>query len=166
VAVYVKMLGPAQLNLGQEWLELPWGKASALLYYLAYKGDWVSRDEIIYLFWPDLPEGQGRRNLRQLLSTTRRLPHAEGLEIEENRLRWLVSNDAREFRQAVAERNWSGAVKLYAGGTIDNGTAFNLTCMSYAGDLDMGLFVDPVAVDDPAGLRDDIQAAYKELTAL
>jgi hypothetical protein len=30
----------------------------------------------------------------------------------------------------------------------------------------MGLFVDPVAVDDPAGLRDHIHAAYDELTAL
>jgi hypothetical protein len=27
----------------------------------------------------------------------------------------------------------------------------------------MGLFVDPVAVEDPAELRDDIEAAYDEL---
>ena len=46
------------------------------------------------------------------------------------------------------------------------GTAFNLTTMSYNGRLDMGLFVDPVAVDDPAGLRDHLQAAYDELTEL
>lgn len=46
------------------------------------------------------------------------------------------------------------------------GTAFNITTMSYAGALDMGLFVDPVAVDDPAGLRDDIAAAYEELSAV
>ena len=46
------------------------------------------------------------------------------------------------------------------------GTAFNLTTMSYNGRLDMGLFVDPVAVDDPAGLHDHLQAAYDELTEL
>ena len=45
------------------------------------------------------------------------------------------------------------------------GTAFNLTTMSYAGALGMGLFVDPVAVDDPAGLRDHVEAAYEELIA-
>jgi WS/DGAT/MGAT family acyltransferase len=45
------------------------------------------------------------------------------------------------------------------------GTAFNITCMSYAGVLDIGLFVDPVAVDDPAGLRDHIHAAFEELVA-
>ena len=32
--------------------------------------------------------------------------------------------------------------------------------------FDMGLFVDPVAVEDPAGLRDDISAAYDELIAI
>jgi len=46
------------------------------------------------------------------------------------------------------------------------GTAFNMTTMSYAGSLDMGLFVDPVAVDDPASLRDHIERAYDELTAI
>jgi WS/DGAT/MGAT family acyltransferase len=45
------------------------------------------------------------------------------------------------------------------------GTAFNITCMSYAGAVGMGLFVDPVAVDDPADLRADILAAYEELSA-
>ena len=43
------------------------------------------------------------------------------------------------------------------------GTAFNLTTMSYNGRLDMGLFVDPVAVEDPGELRDDLEAAYDEL---
>ena len=46
------------------------------------------------------------------------------------------------------------------------GTAFNITTMSYAGALDMGLFVDPVAVEDPAGLRDDISAACDELISI
>ena len=46
------------------------------------------------------------------------------------------------------------------------GTAFNLTTMSYNGRLDMGLFVDPVAVDDPTALRDDVHAAYDELIEL
>lgn len=43
------------------------------------------------------------------------------------------------------------------------GTAFNLTTMSYAGDLDMGLVVDSGAIEAPAELRDHIQAAYDTL---
>lgn len=46
------------------------------------------------------------------------------------------------------------------------GTAFNLTTMSYHGSLDMGLFVDPVAIEDPENLRDHLNAAYDELIAL
>ena len=45
-------------------------------------------------------------------------------------------------------------------------TAFNLTTMSYAGSLDMGLVVDAGAIEDPAELRDRIEAAYHELIAL
>ena len=44
-----------------------------------------------------------------------------------------------------------------------SGTAFNLTTMSYAGSLDMGLVVDAGAVDAPAELRDHIEAAYRDL---
>ncbi len=43
------------------------------------------------------------------------------------------------------------------------GTAFNLTTMSYAGSLDMGLVVDAGAVEDPPDLRDHIIAAYDAL---
>jgi hypothetical protein len=43
------------------------------------------------------------------------------------------------------------------------GTAFNLTAISYNGSLDMGVFIDPMAVDDPASLRDNLQRAYSRL---
>jgi diacylglycerol O-acyltransferase / wax synthase len=43
------------------------------------------------------------------------------------------------------------------------GTAFNLTMLSYNGSLDMGAFIDPVAVDDAAGLRECLAQGYAEL---
>ena len=113
--VVVKLLGTAQVNQGQEWLELPPGKTPALLYYLAYKNNWISRDEIIYLLWPESAEAAARKNLRQLLSTTRRLPFAENLEAEENRLRWQVNTDVKQFSQALAEGNIATATQLYQG---------------------------------------------------
>ena len=45
------------------------------------------------------------------------------------------------------------------------GTAFNLTTLSYDGKLQMGMHVDPVAVTDPADLRDCIHTAFEELMA-
>jgi WS/DGAT/MGAT family acyltransferase len=45
------------------------------------------------------------------------------------------------------------------------GTAFNLTTISYDGMLDIGAFIDPAAVEDPADLRDCLEDAYAELLA-
>lgn len=46
------------------------------------------------------------------------------------------------------------------------GTAWNLTTMSYRGNLNLGLHVDTAAVADPAALRDDVMDAFDELLAL
>lgn len=46
------------------------------------------------------------------------------------------------------------------------GTACNLTTISYAGSLDMGLHVDRAAVEDPALLRSCIAEAFAELISL
>jgi diacylglycerol O-acyltransferase len=43
------------------------------------------------------------------------------------------------------------------------GTPFNLTTISYDGSLDMGLLVDPVAVEDPGELRICLEEAYGDL---
>ena len=44
------------------------------------------------------------------------------------------------------------------------GVAFNLTLMSYCGSLDMGLHVDPVAVERPALLRKLLTESFRRLT--
>src|ERR671912_1188762 len=54
---------------------------------------------------------------------------------------------------------WTGTLGPVAG------TAFNLTAMSYDGSFDMGLHVDPVAVDDCDDLRRCITAGFQELLA-
>jgi hypothetical protein len=45
------------------------------------------------------------------------------------------------------------------------GVAFNLTALSYNGDLDMGLHVDPSAIEHPELLRESLDAAFRELLA-
>jgi len=45
------------------------------------------------------------------------------------------------------------------------GTAFNLTTISYAGSLDIGIHIDPAAVDDADSLRRCIEEGYKALFA-
>jgi hypothetical protein len=43
------------------------------------------------------------------------------------------------------------------------GTAYNLTLLSYNGSLDIGAFIDPVAVEDPTDLRRCMEEAYADL---
>ncbi len=43
------------------------------------------------------------------------------------------------------------------------GTAFNLTCLSMGDHLDIGMHIDPVAVDDPGLLRDCMERAFASL---
>jgi diacylglycerol O-acyltransferase / wax synthase len=55
---------------------------------------------------------------------------------------------------------WTGTLGPVAG------TAFNLTAMSYDGSFDMGLHLDPVAVDDCDDLRRCIETGFEELLAV
>ncbi len=43
------------------------------------------------------------------------------------------------------------------------GTAANITTLSYNGVLDIGIFLDPVAIDDPADFRDCIESAFETI---
>ena len=45
------------------------------------------------------------------------------------------------------------------------GTAANITTLSYNGVLDVGLFVDPVAISDPADFRACVESAFERFTA-
>jgi WS/DGAT/MGAT family acyltransferase len=45
------------------------------------------------------------------------------------------------------------------------GTAFNLTMLSYAGELHLGVLADTAAIPDPEALRDALEGAFEELTA-
>ena len=46
------------------------------------------------------------------------------------------------------------------------GVAFNVTMLSYHGSLDMGVNVDPAAVDDPARLAQLIGQAARDITRI
>lgn len=89
----------------------------------------------------------------------------------------VVTKAARRQAQAIdfATSNLRGApFPIYcAGAEVETtvcmgplaGTAINATAMSYNGAFDIGLFIDPTAVEDPGGFRDHVQAAFDDLVA-
>jgi len=80
---------------------------------------------------------------------------------------------ARAARIDWATSNLRGAPfpLFVAGGQVTHmypvgplgGTAFNVTTMSYLGNFNFGVFIDPQAVDDPSNLREHLAGAYRDL---
>jgi predicted ATPase/DNA-binding SARP family transcriptional activator len=98
---------------------LPPGRPLTLLVYLASQGDWVSRERVALLYWPERDGGSARHNLRQLLYRVRGAAWSDGLEVEADRLRWRIATDVTPFRQAVELGDWQGALALRRGPFAD-----------------------------------------------
>jgi len=98
---------------------LPANKPTCLLLYLAVRADWVSRDELTLLFWPEGDELSTRHALRQLVYRARREPWVDGLEVRDGRLRWLVDTDVAHLRRALATADWAAAAHAYGGPFLD-----------------------------------------------
>lgn len=98
---------------------LPAGRAAQLASYLAVRADWVARDELIALLWPDAEPRRGRHTLSQLLYQLRRTAWGHDLESEPTRLRWPVPCDVSAFRHAASEGAWREATELYGGELLE-----------------------------------------------
>ncbi len=115
VATSLRLLGTPLALTGAQELALPSSKPVCLLYYLAVRGEWVTRDELALVFWPDSDEGSARHALRQLVYRVRGIAWADGLEVSSERLRWTVRCDVQRLRDALARGDWSAAVASYGG---------------------------------------------------
>lgn len=123
---YAQLLGGAQLKFDSGWIRLQPEKRHQLLTYLAYQSDWVRRDQLAYLFWPDFPDAVARRNLRKAIFHIKALPWLEGLEIEASSLRWSIATDVARFFEAIGKKDWAEVITLYRGPLLtgmDGGTS-------------------------------------------
>ncbi len=102
--------------------ELPSGLRGHLLAYLAHGADWVARERIAFLFWPDMSDDGARRNLRQVLNRMKAVDLPVPLQSDSQRLRWPVLTDLAELRQAVARQDWQAVLQLYRGDLLADWT--------------------------------------------
>ncbi len=100
-------------------MDLPLRQSLLLGAYLAHRDDWVGRDEVLALFWPDEAESTARHNLSQLVYHCRRQPWFDGLEAERTRLRWRVASDVQLFRAAIGAGAWHDALDHYGGALLE-----------------------------------------------
>ena len=119
MAAAYRLLGaPRLVTEGVERL-LPASKPACLLHHLAVRADWVTRDALMLLFWPDSDESSARHTLRQLVYRARSLGWAPDLEVHDGRLRWLVETDVQRMRDALAAGDWTTVSSTYGGTFLD-----------------------------------------------
>jgi DNA-binding SARP family transcriptional activator/Tfp pilus assembly protein PilF len=104
----LQLLGPARLlRPGAPPVDLPDGAVGYLLALLGERGDWVTRDEVTALFWPEATAADAQRSLRVTLNRLRDRLAAWGasqvLLSEHRRLRWLPGSDVSAARAASGE---------------------------------------------------------------
>ena len=109
----LRMLGSPALLLGHQSMLLPQTRPAMLLLYLAFRGDWVSRDALATLFQPDEDDANARRYLRVLLNRAKDFAWAQQLEVSANALRWLVQTDASLLLEAFERKDWALVCQLH-----------------------------------------------------
>lgn len=115
----LQMLGVPKLVAGADMHTLPLAKPATLLYYLAWREEWVSRAELAFLYRPDTDAAAALNYLRGLVFRAKTLDWARNLEVQSERLRWLIPHDVRRFSDHVADGRWSDALRLYRGAFLE-----------------------------------------------
>ncbi len=83
----VYLLGVPGVEWGGDPWDVPRRQVRALLYRLAVRLEPIPREQLCFLFWPDVPESKARRGLSVLLSHLRRaLPASDMLLTSEDRV--------------------------------------------------------------------------------
>lgn len=119
-SVRVLLFGAAELQAGRATTPFVPERRFQLLALLALRsGQWVPRDQIAALLWPERAHAESRRNLRKVLFTAHALPGAQSVEANEHALRWTVATDLNDFERAVAQREWPSAAALRRGALLD-----------------------------------------------
>jgi predicted ATPase/DNA-binding SARP family transcriptional activator len=115
----VQLLGTARLHQGGLSQELPDTATGYLLAALAARGDWMARDELAALFWPEAAAEDAQRNLRVTLNRlVQRLADwgvADALARERRRLCWLPGSDVAQARAARSAGDWQRVLALSQG---------------------------------------------------
>lgn len=107
---------PHLLQAGQRH-DLPSNVPGHLLAYLALRGDWLTREALAALFWPDRSEPEAQHNLRVNLHRLKKLLDGWGLashlHTEMRRLRVALPCDVHTLRQAAGRGDDATVLALH-----------------------------------------------------
>jgi DNA-binding SARP family transcriptional activator len=117
------LLDTPHLRQRSDRFDLPASAPGMLLACLGIHGDWVARERLMTLFWPDATESDAQRHLRVTLHRARQVLEGWGLATrlgsERRRLRLALDCDVPRFRAAIGRADWAGAVALHRAPLLD-----------------------------------------------
>jgi len=118
---------PGLVSQGVRLHDLPDSLPGYLTAYLAWRSDWLSRESLAGLLWPERNDADAQRNLRVNLHRVRSALQSLGLdhcvEAERRRVRLCVATDVAAFRAALGRADWQQATALQHAPLLD---AFSL----------------------------------------
>jgi DNA-binding SARP family transcriptional activator/tetratricopeptide (TPR) repeat protein len=109
------LFGPPLLRFSTAMPLLPERRFQLLVILGLRAGEWVPREQIATLLWPEQPTSDARRNLRHTLFKAREIPGAGGIDGNDHALRWNVATDLQAFHAALHEKRLADAVALRRG---------------------------------------------------
>ncbi len=125
-AAMVQLLGTPRWVQDGVPTALPRDGSLWLIAFLNAHDEFVSREEVLEMLYPEVEPGTARNRLRQLLHRTRALGWASGLESDAHGLRWNARCDVRDFRHAFAQGDWARAVGVYRGAFLEGYRVYDL----------------------------------------
>jgi predicted ATPase/DNA-binding SARP family transcriptional activator len=122
----LQLLGAPQWARDGLTTALPRDSSLWLIAFLTGHDEFVSREEVLEMLYPEVEPNVARNRLRQLLHRTRGLGWASGLESDAHGLRWNAPCDVRDFRHAFTEGDWARAVGVYRGALLEGCRVYDL----------------------------------------
>ena len=113
------LLGPPGLGVADAPVFAPERRFQLLAVLALRSGQWVTRDELAALLWPERSNADARRNLRHVIFKARALPGVDGLEVSEHALRWDVATDLLAFEEALHSGRGFEAIASRRGRLLD-----------------------------------------------
>ncbi|MBC7938260.1 MAG: tetratricopeptide repeat protein [Chitinophagaceae bacterium] len=110
---FIRLFGVPAIEVRSLRTPLGVERPHQLLAYLACRRNWVRRDELADLLWPQHPPGAARSNLRKVLLLAARIPGAVGIERHDDMVRWLPDSDLERFEKACDEGRMADAIECY-----------------------------------------------------
>lgn len=114
----MRVLGPPTLLAVPALVFAPERRFQLLAVLAVRSGQWVPRDELAALLWPEHANADARRNLRHVIFKARTLPGVKDIEATEHALRWNIRTDLSAFEAALAEGRLLEAVASRRGALL------------------------------------------------